>query len=869
MNWLRRLLQREEELDKEVRFHIEERISDLRAAGLSEDEARRKVRHEFGGLEQIKEHCRDARSTRWIEDFWQDVRYGMRTLVHARGFAVAAVLTLALGLGANSAMFSVIDALLIRPLPYSHPEQLVALAETGNDHHPTSIAYPNFEDWRAQSHAFSHIAAYQPATFNIADADERPERVLGARVTLTFFSTLGINPSLGRDFLGTDSEPAGAPVALLTNEYWRRRFRGDPTVLGRSIDINFRRYTIVGVLPTSFQFLAGSELFVPLGTHNGERGDHNGIYGIARLNPGVTAEQARFELTTIAERLVAAYPVTNTGQGVRVDSLRNSFAGSSRTITLVLLGAVGLVLLIGCANVGNLVLARNLARRREISIRMALGAGRMRLVRQLLAESLLISLLGGATGLAFAHWSLGAVTALVPINIRHLHPVTLNLSVLAFTAVLAIVATLLFGLLPAAATLRTRDADSLHLGNRGAHGTPGQSRLRRLLLVSQVASALVLLVSAGLVLKSFWHLRQVNPGFVSESVLQMRVVYPSPKYREDDTRVRTFYQRVIGGVQHLPGVEAVAAVFCPPLGGGCWGAVFSAEGQPPVLRAQVPSARFNVIAGDYFRALSIPLLAGRTFSEADYSQARPLAVIDETMARRVWPGRNPIGRRIKIGWPPEGPGDWLEVVGVVADVKRESLAESAEMEAYLMHTTATRSSMQLIVRTRTPPMTLVTPVRGAVWAADKDALIYNIGTLEDSLAQSLAPRRLDVQLLGSFAVLALVLAVIGISGVIAYTVTQRTTEIGIRVALGARSSDVLRLIVGEALRLVFAGLALGLAGAWGATRVLTSLLFAVTATDTATFVLAPTLLIVITLAATYLPAQKALRIDPARTLSSE
>jgi putative ABC transport system permease protein len=356
---------------------------------------------------------------------------------------------------------------------------------------------------------------------------------------------------------------------------------------------------------------------------------------------------------------------------------------------------------------------------------------------------------------------------------------------------------------------------------------------------------------------------------VSESVLQMRVVYPSPKYREDDTRVRTFYQRVIGGVQHLPGVKAVAAVFCPPLGGGCWGAVFSVEGQPPVLRAQVPSARFNVIAGDYFRALSIPLLAGRTFSEADYSQARPLAVIDETMARRVWPGRNPIGRRIKIGWPPEGPGDWLEVVGVVADVKRESLAESAEMEAYLMHTTATRSSMQLIVRTRTPPMTLVTPVRGAVWAADKDALIYNIGTLEDSLAQSLAPRRLDVQLLGSFAVLALVLAVIGISGVIAYTVTQRTTEIGIRVALGARSSDVLRLIVGEALRLVFAGLALGLAGAWGATRVLTSFLFAVTATDTATFVLAPTLLIVITLAATYLPAQKALRIDPARTLSSE
>ena len=597
MNWMWRLWERtklEEQLDKELRFHMEERIADLIRAGLNEDEARRMVRHEFGGVEQVKEHCRDARGTRWLEDFWQDLRYAMRTLVHARGFTAAAVLTLALGFGANSAMFSVIDAILIRPLPYSHPEQLVALAETGGDRRSTSIAYPNFEDWRAQSHAFSHIAAYQPAAFNIPGADERAERIVGAKVTPDFFGTLAIAPTLGRDFLAAESEPAGARVALLTNGYWQRRFGGDPGVLGRSIDINFSPYTIVGVLPQSFQFLAGSELFVPLGTRNGDRGDHNGIYGIARLNPGVTLEQAGFELTTIAERLVAAYPGTNTGQGVRVDGLQNSFAGSSRTISLVLLGAVGLVLLIGCANVGNLLLARNLTRRREMSVRLALGAGRVRLVRQLLAESLLISLLGGVCGLAFARWSLSAVAALVPVNIRHLHPVTQNLSVLTFTAILAILATLLFGLLPAVTALRTRETDSLHFAGRGASGTRDQSRLRRVLLVSEVALALVLLVSAGLVLKSFWRLRQVNPGFVTGSVLQMRVVYPSPKYREDDVRVRAFYRRVIDAVQHLPGVESASAVFCPPLGGGCWGALLSVEGAatgPACARTKCPIQR--------------------------------------------------------------------------------------------------------------------------------------------------------------------------------------------------------------------------------------------------------------------------------------
>jgi putative ABC transport system permease protein len=871
MNWLQRFWRRaeqEEQLDRELQFHIEERVSALKSAGVNEEEARRRLRLEFGGVEQVKEYCRDARGTRWLYDFWQDLRYATRTLAHARGFTVAAVVTLALGFGANSAMFSVIDALLIRPLPYPAPRQLVALAETGKDHHSSSIAYPNFEDWRAQSRAFSQMAAYQAATFNVADSKERPELIVGARVTPNFFTTLGVAPIFGRDFLPSEAEPAGARGALLTSRYWRRRFGSDPAVLGKSITVNFRSYTIVGILPPSFQFLSDSELFLQLGTRNGERGDHNGIYGIGRLKPGITIEQARFELTTIAQRLSIAYRGTNTDQGVSLDPLQRSFAGSGRDISLILFGAVLLVLLIACANVGNLLLARNLTRQREMSVRMALGAGRLRLIRQLLAESLLISLLGGISGLAFARWSLGAVAALVPVNIRQLRPVTLSGSVLTYTATLAFMATLLFGLLPALSTVRAGKTNSLHFANRGGGGAPGQSRVRRVLLVSEVALALVLLVSAGLVIKSFWSLRRVNPGFATEGVVQMRVVYPSPKYHEDDTRVRAFYERVIDGVQHLPGVERAAAVFCPPLGGGCWGAVFSVEGKPPASRADVPAARFNVIAGDYFNALSIPLLAGRTFSEADYAQARPLAIVDQTMARRIWPGQNPVGHRIKIGWPPEGPGDWLEVVGVVADIKRDSLTELPEMEAYVMNTLMTRSSMQLIVRARTQATTLVPSLREAVWTADKDALIYNIGTMEDRLAESLAPRRLEVQLLGAFASLALVLAVIGIAGVVAYTVNQRTAEIGIRVALGAQPSDVLQLILGEGLRLVGAGVVLGLIGAWAATRVLASFLFAVTATDTATFVLVPILLTGFALAASYLPAQRALSIDPANTLHS-
>jgi putative ABC transport system permease protein len=369
------------------------------------------------------------RGTRWLEDFRQDLRYATRTLAHAPGFTVAAVLTLGLGFGANSAMFSVIDALLIRPLPYSTPEQLVALAEAGRDHHPSSIAYPNFEDWRSQSRAFSQMAAYQAATFNVTDSNERPELIVGARVTPNFFTTLGVAPIFGRDFLPSEAEPAGARVALLTSRYWRRRFGSDPAVLGKSIAVNFRPYTIVGILPPSFEFLSDSELFLQLGTRNGERGDHNGIYGIGRLKPGITIEQARFELTTIAQRLSIAYRGTNTDQGVSLDPLQRSFAGSGRDISLILFGAVLLVLLIACANVGNLLLARNLTRQREMSVRMALGAGRLRLIRQLLAESLLISLLGGISGLAFAHWSLGAVAALVPVNIRQLRPVTLSGSV--------------------------------------------------------------------------------------------------------------------------------------------------------------------------------------------------------------------------------------------------------------------------------------------------------------------------------------------------------------------------------------------------------------------------------------------------------
>ncbi|HEV2802103.1 MAG TPA: ABC transporter permease [Pyrinomonadaceae bacterium] len=806
----------------------------------------------------------------------QDLRYGFRMLRKTPGFTLVAVVTLGLGLGANSAIFSVVNAVLLRPLPLGEPERLVVVWEKKQTQ-DSAVAYPNYLDWREGSRAFAQLAAYRRDSFNLTGAGE-PERVAGRHVTGNFFATLGVRPVAGRDFTAADAQPNSAPAAILSQGFWQRRFGGDASVINRQLTLNDKSYTVVGIAPADVAFGYEADVYVPIELSVAvvpfykERGSHPGLWVTGRLAPGATVEGARAELDAIMARLAAEYPETNAGRSVHVESLYENTVGEVRPALLILFGAVGFVLLIACANVVNLLLARSVERRREIAIRLALGAGRWRIVRQLLTESLLLSFVGGALGLLLALWGTDLLVAAAPADVPRLAEARVDLRVFAFTLCTAVLVGLVFGLVPAMGAARDDFNEFMKESAGGAEG--GRVRLHGALVAAEVALALVLLIGAGLMVNSLWQLGQVDPGIEPDNVLALQVSLAGE--RASAERVRDFLTRVEQNVESLPGVRSAAFTNGLPFGSaGEQG--FRIEGRPPIRAGeQRPKAVRYTTTHGYADALGVELRKGRFLSEQDGTNSTPVVVIDEALARKYFPGEDPVGRRLQPG-APDNP--WFEIVGVVEHVKHYGLAGEAPVEPqyYFSLAQATEAQMPLyaggltlLVRTtHGEPQTLASAVRGQILAVDSGLPIFGVRAMKELVAESIAARRFSMLLLIVFALLALLLALVGVYGVMAYSVTRRTREIGIRMALGAQTRDVLRLILGRGLLLVLAGTGAGLVAAFALTRVLASLLYGVSATDPLTFAALSLLVVLVALLACYLPARRAAKVDPLVALRYE
>jgi putative ABC transport system permease protein len=809
-----------------------------------------------------------------METLWQDLKYAAGTLRKNPGFAIIAVLTLALGISANTAIFSVVNTVLLRPLPYLQPDRIVLLGETQRGA-PFSVAYPNFLDWREQNKVFESMGASRGDSFNLTQSGE-PERLNGRLISAGWLETLGIRPALGRPIAAAEDQLSGNPVVMLSYQLWQRRFAGDPAILGKSLWLNGRSHTVIAVLPRDFQHysFAPVDLFVPIGSemqNSRERGNHPGIYVVARLKPGATLAQARAEMDTIAARLAAQYPETNRLHGVRVTPLRQNVLGDVQPAFLLLLTAVGLVLLIACANVSNLLLARATARRREITIRQALGASRGRLIQQLLTESILLALAGGALGLFLASSIIDLVHAFPPANIPRVEDTRLDSSVLQFTLLLSILTSVIFGLIPALKSSKVDLAASLRGTSGQSTGTRTHQRLRHALVVAEFALTLTLLVGAGLLLQSFARLRGIDPGYDTRGMLTMSVSIPAAKYT--GRKPLDFYEEVRHRTEGVPGVQSVAYTNNMPF---VWDdeEEFHIEGAPLPKAGEFPLALEYITSTGYFRTMKIRLLQGRVYSEADSVAGPPVIVVDENLARQFY-GGDAVGKRLLLGEDSTTP---FQIIGVVAHTTHSSL-DGPEPAAYQMYMAYPQipekylynagRSMSLLIRASGDPLALVPAVRTQVAALDPDLPLYEVHTMEALVADSIAPDRFSTILLGSFAALALLLAAAGLYGVISYSVSQRTHEIGIRMALGAGHRSVLRLVVGEGVKLALIGVALGLAGSLALSQLISSQLHGVRASDPATFAGVALLLACVALGACYVPARRAMRVDPMVALRYE
>src|SRR5262245_12748165 len=866
--FLRRKLERE--LEEEIRSHLEMQIEDNLRQGMSPEDARRAARLRFGGVEQVKEAYRDKSRLGWIESLWQDLRYGVRMLLKKPGFTLIAIFTLALGIGANTAIFSVVNAVLLRPLPYQEPQQLVMVWETDKNNAPTLVAPANFTDWSEQSQSVGHIAALRGWDANLTGAGE-PERLQGAQATADLFKALGIQPLVGRTFLPGEDQEGGPRVVVLSHGLWQRRFGADASVVGKDVMINGLNRTVIGVMPPDFKLPLlttratpmQSELWAPwvMSANYRKRRDLGQLRVIARLKPGVTAAQAQAELSAISAR--QSQPETGVRPSAQVIPLRHNLVGDVRQALLVLLGAVGFVLLIACANVANLLLTQSAARRHEIAIRTALGSDRWRVIPQLLTEGLLLALSGGVLGLWLASWSTAALVSLSPENLPRAEEIGMDWRVLGFTFALSSLTGLVFGLAPAWQSSRLDLHTALKESGRSLPG--GRGRLNDLLVVSELALALALLVGAGLLVNSFWRLSHADAGFEAAHVLTLQISLPGAKYPESAQQI-AFFDQVIARVGALPGVQAVGVASAIPLTGWQNTTPFLAEGRQEMSQAE----ELDTVSPDYFRAMGIPLQAGRTFTEQDHRDAPRVVIVSQGLARRYWPDENPIGKRLHFLGPPNEP--WRTIVGIVGDIKQVSLAGGATREYYLPHRQDNwgfTSSMAIVVRTTAEPSGLIGAVSEQVRAVDKDLPIYNVKTMAQLRAQSAASHRFQMLLLGSFAAIALLLAAVGIYGVMAYAVARRTQELGLRLALGAQASDMLRLVLAQGLKLILLGVAIGLLVALALTRILSSLLFGVSASDPLTFVGVAVMLAIVALLACWIPARRATKVDPMITLKYE
>ena len=861
----------DQELTEELRAHIDLLTEKKIGEGLNPEEARRAALIEVGGIEQVKERVREVRTGRPLEDLSQDLRYALRGLRKHRGFTAVAVITLALGIGANTAIFTVINTVLLRPLPYERPDQLVVLTETISER-PTGVSYSNFVDWRNQSTALENIAAVRlRESFNLTGAGES-ERLQGRLVSANFLSTLGIKPIRGRDFLAEEDQPDANPVAIISHALWQRRFGADESILGKQLTLNGQQFTVVGITPPNFQYAAEADVTVPIGLSAERfklRGKDPGIISFARLKPGTSIETANAELNTIAARLEQQYPDTNTGRRVLVESLRESVVGEVRPILLTLLGAVGFVLLISCANVANLLLTRSAGRQKEMAIRTALGARRTRILRQLFTESAVLALAGGVVGLLLAIWGTSLISSYIPEGIPRMGELGIDSRVLLFTLGASLLTGVFFGLAPAFQSSDAHLTETLKEGERNS--SRGHNRAGKLLVISEVALTLVLLVGAGLLVKSFWRLSQVDPGFDPQNVLAMQIAINARP--EEGPRVDGFLSELQSRVKALPGAQSVSVSNGLPFEGANF-PPFIIEGQPPPAPGQDPTGLLYTVSTDYFKTMGIDLVRGRLFSSQDTRETTQVALIDEVFARQYFPNQDPIGRRFKLNTPG---ADSREIVGVVRHVEHVGLegqtANTAEFYFnfdQLPIATLPRyvRRVNLLVRTTVEPLSLAGPVRNQISALDKDQAVFNVRTMEQALSRSVAARRFSMILLGVFALLALTLAAVGIYGVISYSVAQRTREVGIRMALGANTVDVIKLVV-RGLKLVLIGVGVGLAGALLLTRMMTTLLFGVTPTDAVTYATVALGLVVVALIACCIPARRATKVDPLVALRFE
>ncbi|HYP28749.1 MAG TPA: ABC transporter permease [Blastocatellia bacterium] len=867
----------ERELDEEIRTHLELEAGRNVEAGMPIEEAHYAALRKFGSVGLAREDSRAMWGFRSLETLWQDLRYGFRMLGKNPGFTAIAVLTLALGIGANSAIFSVVNAVLLRPLPYKDPDRLVQFWETNplRGWTQATVAPANFFDWEKQSQSFDGLAAYMGsdrkeaglAGLQFTGGDE-PERLQGLGVSANIFSVLGVEAALGRTFREEETWQGKHRVAVLSHGLWQRRFSASPDVIGRKITLNGRDLEIVGVMPPGFYFPSREvELWVPFGWNQNNivqlRRPHF-LRAVARLKPGVTVEQARAEMNNIAAALEEQYPDTNTQMGVGLGPLKQWIVEDTQLALIVFLVTVGLVLLIACANVANLQLARAAARTKEMAIRTALGARRGRIVRQLLTESLLLSIIGGALGLALAVWGRDLIIAFSPGNIPRLEETSLDARVLGFTVGITLLTVLLFGLAPAIHSSKPDPVIELKGGGRRGGVFHGQ-RLRSALVIGEVALSLMLVISAGLMIRSFMRLQQVDPGFDPDNALTLRISLPGAKYPEDK-QATDFFERAQEKIRNLPGVLSVGATSRLALKGYRWTGDLTIEGRPPEEYDR--EVRHKEITPDYFRAMGISLIAGRFFDASDRAEGQPVVIINETLARRHFRNEDPVGKRLKFA-KPEQDGQWRTIVGVVKDEKQDGLGAEVKPEIYETHLQSAQSEMTFVVRTATDPGSLTGAVREEIRSLDKDLPPYEVKTLNTVLHESVARERFTMILLATFAAVAMTLAAVGIYGVMSYTVVQRTHEMGIRMALGARPRDVLKVVVGQGMTLALIGVAVGLVAAFGVTRVMASLLFGVSSLDVATFAVTALLLVGVALLACYIPARRTAKIDPLRALRYE